>query len=997
MKLRTIIWSVVLFGCIVLGIWQRQNISIFWHEYHALWRDYDYHKHSLVPHKPLIPENIARTDPEAAAVADIILRGYFGRDGYLPALAENLLKFPDNELFLFSCLNEVFELNELDQEISVKLAEKLIDLDKDNSLYHYLKAASLLANRQNNDITPVLNEINTAAICPNFYFPYAKYTQRTVNVAERAKLHSALMEVLSSPHFYASWAHDSQGALLRYAHRAFTDGENEKGLLIDDTINSIGKNQLDAGYNEARLIMNSKMLSRFGYWSCPEMLELQRADITEQRARQNRLQLCPYVLPRIKSKETKDRKDSDFDKESQVTDKLIIALPVAVHNGRMLFAMAGVWLALIAACMVRGWSDTQRTGITALLSFAVVSLCYFFIASGLFLFLFLTPLSEICRCCFSHTDIMRPMPLDWEHITDLPPIYLFLPLICPVLAALLLWSASHTCNMSFWWRILLKLILTFVVSAIAATLLGMLMYFAHEWMDLPEFLPTVVFIFIFALLIAMFASWLSKLRFVRGILVVMPLGTLTALASPYAYISQIPLILFVVICTLIVLNKPSEPVPFIKALRGIFSKWAESAAIRSRAVKLLALFIVIHWLFFTASVPTCARYIDRLYPRSPWSYPKLNLAPADETSYQQVLARFDSNDFTLFDFHKLIPLVMPQDLPAVLNTTKNKIFSSSYPYRPLKSPAEHSDVNSSLEQSRQKEIKIRDWNIIDTMQGCGRDVVNILADSMDNPEQEFAMLSRARLGDTQVKKKLEQLLASRLANGEPPEPNEHRHYWDRTAKTVDIICALACISEPNEAGTRFLDYTAKHDVSQLLEDFKFFEGIWLLPTSQAREVIKAYLAKAQEWQPPERVMCDGEVFREDPSRALSPVREVVVTYADRDITEAVFKIMLRSQDDDIKDFWWGLWEVPQDFDAQSADLLRQGLASDNDQLRAWCAWQLRKTSYTFSEDEMSRLLADESWKVRVNAIVAGGPKTAGRVANDQNPFVRWVASLIAGE
>ncbi len=1000
MKRGAIIWLLVLFCCIFIGVRQRRNLSIFWREYRSVWRDYDYdyHECKFVLHKPLIPERIARTNSETVSVVNIAL-GNYEQDESLLALAESLLKFPDNEFFLFSCANEIFRLTELDQEIAVKLAEKLIDLDKDNSLYHYLRATFLLANRQNNDIMPALDEINTAATCPNFYFPYAKYTQRAIAMAERASLHPALVELLSLPHFlYDVNVRQISDVLLRYAHRAFTDGEHEKGILIDDAINSIGRNQLDAGYNEAKLIMNRKDLYHgyhFYYWSCPEILELQRVDLTKQRAWQNRLQLCPYALPRIKSEETKNPKDSNLDKKPRVTNDLIVATPIAVHNGRMLFAMTGVWLVLIATCMVRGWRYNQKTGLKALLLFVAASICYFFVINvGFF-----GELRAMYHCCFSHISIMRPRPLQWLGWGQIigHPFYFFLFLIYPIMATLLIWIASRPRirEMSFWWKMLLKLILTIVASAIEATLLGILMYFAHEWMSLLEFLPVVVSIFILTLPAAVFASWISRLKLARVILAAVLLGVLTIFMSPYAYISQIPLILFVVVCTLIVVNNPYEPIPFMKALPGVFSKRPESAVICSKAVKLLAPFIIIHWLLFVTSVPICAQYIDRLYSDRPWRYPKTTWSPPDETSYQKVLARFDSNDLTLTNIPRLMLLVMPEDLPSVLNIIRDKDFTSSSLYRFLEISAERSD-ETSLRTQDQLGKKFNDLNIIDVMQGCGRDVINILADSMDNPEREFAMISRARLGDARVKTKLEHLLALRLQSSQPPKLIEWHHYWDRPAKPVDIICALACISEPNEAGARFLDYVTRCDVSKLAEEDEFFRGIPLLPMSQAREVIKAYLAKAQEWQPPERVRLNGEIFNDDPSRALSPsVREVVGIYADRDIAEAVFKIMLRSQDNDIVKLWEP-WEVPQVFDAQSVDLLRQGLASSNDQLRAWCVQQLRRIGYTFSEDEISRLLADESWKVRANLVVAVGPKTAGRFANDPNPFVRWIASLIAG-
>jgi hypothetical protein len=980
MKLGKIIWPAVLICSIALGVWQMHNISVFWREYHYLWRDYDYKDGSLVPRKPFISEDAARTDPEAAAIADMMLHRY-EKEGYLNARAENTLKFPNNEYLLFSNTGTIFGHVELDQEIAVKLAEKLINLEKNNSLYQYLKAAAMLANRQGNNITPALEEIKIATTSSNFYFPFSKYKRRIETVAERSSLLPTLIGEFSNWSLYAPGVENIPEVLLRYAHRAFVDGETEKGLLIDDAINSIGKNQFDAGYNEARYIIDRGYINQmfyFGYWLCPEMLELQRAKITEQRARQDRLQFCPYVLQRIKDKKTKGRADYSLYRKREITDEqMIFTVPVALFNGRMLFVTTEVWLALVVICIFRGWSSNQRIGFSNLLLFAGVSLCYFLLVNGRFFI----PLKFLCNYYFLHPLMMRPEPIGLKYILDVP-MRSFVFLICPVLAALLLWAANRPGlrRMSFWLKIPLKLILATIVTAIATTLLGILGHFAYESRHLPDFLKPVVFMFIFALLITMFTSKISKSRFAKGILAAMPLGVLTDMASPYAYISQIPMILFVIICTLIVLNKPSEPMPFVRALIGIFSKGAESAAIRSRAVKLLAIFLVINWLLLVASVPICARYIKHSYSYNP------PLSILDARGYKQMLARFGSDDFTLEEFYQLIPLVMPQDLLSVLKTTKNRCFSSSYPYRALKSTAECNDVNSPPAQDLLRK-RLNDWDLIFVMQGCGRDVVNILADSMENPEREFALISRAKLGDVRVKAKLEELLASRLANGEPPElnkPNKHSYGWDRPAKSIDIICALVCISEPNEAGTRFMDYVLRHDVSQLVENDKFLRGITLLPTIQAREVIKAYLAKAQDWRPAKEVI-------------FSPMREVVGTYTDRDISEAVLKIMFHSKDNDIMEVWRKPWEIPQDFDMQSADLLRQGLASKNEQLRAWCVWQLRKVGYQFSEDEMSRLLKDESWKVRANAVIAGGPPSAGRAAKDTNPFVRWIASLTGGE
>jgi hypothetical protein len=70
------------------------------------------------------------------------------------------------------------------------------------------------------------------------------------------------------------------------------------------------------------------------------------------------------------------------------------------------------------------------------------------------------------------------------------------------------------------------------------------------------------------------------------------------------------------------------------------------------------------------------------------------------------------------------------------------------------------------------------------------------------------------------------------------------------------------------------------------------------------------------------------------------------------------------------------------------------LSSEDEDMRAWCVWQLRKIGYRFQPEELNRLLNDESWKVRANALFAGG-KDAARIAEkNENAFVRLVATLV---
>jgi HEAT repeat protein len=81
------------------------------------------------------------------------------------------------------------------------------------------------------------------------------------------------------------------------------------------------------------------------------------------------------------------------------------------------------------------------------------------------------------------------------------------------------------------------------------------------------------------------------------------------------------------------------------------------------------------------------------------------------------------------------------------------------------------------------------------------------------------------------------------------------------------------------------------------------------------------------------------------------------------------------------------------FTIESADLLKKGLTARNDKLRAWSVWQLRRVGYKFSQEELDKLLKDDSWMVRANAVMAEPQRAKNIVMNDKNGFVRFVATL----
>ncbi|MHC4216456.1 MAG: hypothetical protein ACYSWP_24150, partial [Planctomycetota bacterium] len=290
--------------------------------------------------------------------------------------------------------------------------------------------------------------------------------------------------------------------------------------------------------------------------------------------------------------------------------------------------------------------------------------------------------------------------------------------------------------------------------------------------------------------------------------------------------------------------------------------------------------------------------------------------------------------------------------------------------------------------------QLNDSDLIAAMTYCGRDVVSIIADFMDNPQVEGALVARARLGDITVKEKLEAIWQERMRDWISREEEYEyikrkiqesgdRPHWKNVVFANDILGALACISTPDEAAGRFLDFIEKQEVSDLVQNHLMFENVRLLPTPQALKVVKTYIAKTSSVKDKGR---DGP--HDDGVRGLlNSLIRLHGLYADRQIVEDVLKIMVMTT---VARNNFRASEMPPYFTLESANLLKSGLASSNKDMRAWCVWQLRRVGYNWKKEEIDSLLTDESWKVRANAMLVADRPVA---KNERSSLVRLVGTL----
>jgi len=1000
MKLRRIIWIIVILCCIGLGVWQRENLSIIWREYSSLNRHFKF-KDYLRPDAALIKQEIAKFDPEAAAVSEVVLsRSHYKKeDECICAIAENLLEYPDNKFLLFELIRYLHwheHESIIDPQIALKLAERLIKIEPDNAHYHYMKCYLLLLDRRGNNIDAALEEIEYANKCREYGFPYDSYRQQVINIADRAKLGRFLLRELWYSGGGNPFASDVWQELIGRANMAFTDGDTAKGMRITDALAEMQKRQLRDGDPYARAVRNLRFFSgafsfSFGHWVQPQGLELQRVDLTKERARKNRLQLCALTAPPKKVAE----KSKDQDKKEQERRATFLAVHPAVHAGDMFVAFLWGWVVLLLISAIRGFGERNKIGFSAVLLFIVSCVYYFCITKGFFLASLLDGFRYGSHCYhFSCIDALRPHPVPLGRIEAEELVIASLFLAGPIVAALALWGLGflRPKKGAFWKLWYVRFLAALGVGLVAAfvTLCAASYRYAGLW---QECAITGVLVGVLGWVIITFAWWLFRCRIIRLFLVIMFLGAVTVLASGYQYIHYLPMIVFVLTSAIIAVVKPGERSSFKTMLR-LFSRKPDVTAVRNKCLRLTAPFIVVYWVLFISLTPLVAKSINLELEEFKPIERKVVL-PEPNEAYQELMSTFEAEGLAKIHIYRLLGLAMPEDLPALLQKLKNTEFTDYYGpgLLPWHRKETSEEEKARLEKRRERQRWLNDGDLVLAMRGCGRDAVGVITGFLDEPDGERALVARARLGDSTTRKKLEELLQARMQSEldekEHEQPMRHKTYLDRPTKAAEIIGALACISEPNEAAGRFLDYIRNREVSDLIKDYKFFEGLILLPTTQTRRVLKAYLAKARSWQPRVEKLPYGLVHN-SPDRVLYPLRRLVGFYCDRQIAEAAFKIMLLAADahDEFEP-----WEISPYFTGESTQLLKKGLESKNENMRAWCIWQLRKIEYKPSKEELDKLLTDKSWKVRANAVLAGGKATATLAQRDRNSLVRLAGSF----
>jgi len=965
MRSRVFFRVLIILACVGLTLSQKENMGLFWQEHYSLGRDFKLEDNSLEPHHLLIEAKIAKYDPEAALIVKTALMRSEG-EKLVEVLAGGILSYPDNEFFLYRLVRLLLQPEMgIDPQIILKFADRLIAIKPDNAPYHYLKAYVLFRNRKGNNYDKILLEIERGNQCPDYISPYDNYHHRIIHLMEKAKLSNVLLGELpcrDEPIFLTSELYEN---LLGKSQQAFAEGQNDIGMRFGNISREMLRRRINGQDKYILCVLNLQRfspISGFNRWYYSQELELKMANLSVERARQNRLELCALLNTKSTREETEVVKPEPILCEE--TTKTVFAAAPAVHCGRMFIVYLLLWLVLSIICLFRGYQPA-RIRWSVIAGFLCVSAFYFCLTQGLFLYSYTSSYDGFSYSYgyrFSYVDAFLFKPLDLDDILEDPLFWLFL--VAPILVGIVLWSLGRNHKVR-----------------------GFI--FKNRWRKIFWIIP------------------LSTLA----------LGYLSYLARGYMYLRYVSMTLFVIFTALLLIYSPTERVSWYKVIYKIItSKDTQTIRLRSRILQLTGYFAVLYWLSLLFLAPATARSIKHCtgwyatYPPST----EYRLPEADEHIYQRVLDQFDKENLIKWEIYGLLGIVMPDDLPAVLRKLNTMKFSN--PWDGMGMMPGPMSVNKKAILKEEEKIGLCDKDLIHIMEYCGRDVVDIIVDFMDNPENERALVGRARLGDRSVRGKLKVIWdsrkrdnfrfrpssSSRRCGGVGPSPGP---VSERPIRVYEILSGLACVCEPDEAAGYFLDYidmdmTPGCDIHY---DYEFFRNLRLLPSAQVREVLKAYLIKSENTAkindegpartqfPPGMMPSGMTMLPRDVSIGmdiiLRPLDNISDLYGNRKLAEMIFTIILSSSHYSES---MGAWGIAPYFDSESAGLLRKGLSARDENLRAWCVCQLGRTGYKWHKEELEKLFMDKSWKVRANAVMAGGKESAAVLRDDRHAFVRLV-------
>ncbi|MFC1739525.1 hypothetical protein ACFL1G_10840 [Planctomycetota bacterium] len=964
MTRRKKIWLVIITTCAVWIIWELPNFLFLLRQYSSfqiLKSEGSFRLQQFDTH--LLSEEIKKSDPEVIVIAENL----FTHDVDVNSIADSCLKYPKNDFLLSKLIYQILETDDLNPQIAYRFADELIQKDPDNAHFHYLKACATMQNFSPKEFHQVLKHIEEGNNCSKLNFSYDTYHQRLLGLLKKAKKYSIYHNWSLLPYNWLSHYRKLIEQIEQQVQTPSLYKDDDYSLKLINNGIVMSEKCLDKSRNALEFLISLSFLGRM----CNAKhfhIDLDQDELLKTRYKRSLLHL---TSERMKIEVTSIT--------NQFTKPFFSGVSIIVFGFLLISTLPFYLLMLII--VYRGKSSNNCK---------VNSLSYILFPIGLIL--------------YSAISAFIALLTQWY------PTYSYKGKTITILLPLLFAFVSLVIWLSFWLfrRLRLDNKISYKYQSVLAVLFCISLFVSLLIVPIYNFSWTKIFLFLIisiglstALwLILVYGWWLVKRlnqnRIVQLILVLIILAGLNTLCLNSWWGIIFP-ILSIVFVSIILVHSPSEKLPaLIDGLIRIFSKKERMVITRCKIFRLLTTYIFVFLVFFLISTHITAFFLKDFFAQTKQIEDLHDYKPMPLPSkkhYQKVLEKLVQAEEHEegFSMDRYITVVSPNDLPNILDSMKDA-YEDDYYY------------NSA---------------IADAIQSGLKELQKTLLDFIDDPNSEIILIARAKASDKSVKNMLQTLLIEK----QHKINSEQDCSTSRTAKgfgmwgtsrlgdCFEVAGALAYISEPDESLARFLNLIEQYDLSQLQsggiyqDKYKFYESLDSLPIREGTVVLKAYLNKTDYAD----IYSDQHIYKME--KALS-------IYADAEIAERVFQITCQNKLTK-KSFLSSITsntdnefaqELAKSYDSapdlrkivapylteQSIPLLKEQLNHEDENIRAFCVWQLAKLDYKWTSDELEQLLSDESWKVRANTLVAADEKHANAILNDQDPFVRTVVQLVTG-
>ncbi|MBN2513123.1 MAG: hypothetical protein JXB18_09320, partial [Sedimentisphaerales bacterium] len=474
------------------------------------------------------------------------------------------------------------------------------------------------------------------------------------------------------------------------------------------------------------------------------------------------------------------------------------------------------------------------------------------------------------------------------------------------------------------------------------------------------------------LLVMWLGGWLRR-RLVVCMLLAGFWGCLALELSRWGIAYLVPMFIFAVLSTLVLSSLKEPNMPDCRETRMLWSNQPYALAYRGRCLQMMIRWTLLYLVVFTLCAPPVSQAVINSNARS-IGYYRNTMQQSEykfhESLYSQMLSRFDRPDLTWNQARQLLPCVMPEDLPAILNNIKSlNLVSYQTLYPDLSSPGMMLD-DFGMEGYHRYASMQDDYELGAAMEQCGREAMPHFLIHFKQPDSFPALYFRCKLGDPNaaeiIKAKLLLYQPADTENSNLPQ-EDHEPGFSATR----AMEALAWAGDYDDA----IGFYQQHITHRKKDGLEYLDYglLSLLPD--------AYRARMVEW------LAQYAVANQDDG-----------LLGDLCVTESRYlstPMLHRSIEAFVNKEHWnysGLVTGRPVIDAVCAEVLIRGLDSTDEQIAFACLGLLKSAGVQLSPERLELLRRHNNARIRTAAIRMFAER--GLTVPETSPAACLIQSLV---